>query len=174
MYRQDKKAFLAQANMEKMGSLEDTKNEVAKQREIKRIIKAEQTNELNKNLSVFLNLNIEERILREELVNKQVELQTKEKQLKKDNVVTQTKIRTLKKQEREQFIGSFARAKNLIEKQMKIGNHRREVRKVKTENKRKVQRVKNSKVDEQMALPITTKQIDGGMLLEAELSTQMS
>jgi hypothetical protein len=47
---------------------------VAKQREIKRIIKAEQANELNKNLSIFLNLNNEERILREELVNKQVEL----------------------------------------------------------------------------------------------------
>jgi hypothetical protein len=36
--------------------------------------------------------------------------------LRKDNVINQTKIRALKKQERDQFIGSFARAKNLIEK----------------------------------------------------------
>ena len=45
-----------------------------KQREIKRIIKSEQGNELTKNLSVFLNLNNEERILRQELVDKQQEL----------------------------------------------------------------------------------------------------
>ena len=47
---------------------------MAKQREIKRIIKTEQNNELTKNLSVFLNLNNEERILRQELVDKQHEL----------------------------------------------------------------------------------------------------
>jgi len=47
---------------------------VAKQREIKRIIKTEQNNEMTKNLSVFLNLNNEERILRQELVDKQHEL----------------------------------------------------------------------------------------------------
>ena len=74
MYRQEKKSFLEQSNIEKMADLDGVRNEVAKQREIKRIIKQEQNNELNKNLSVFLNLNIEERILREELVNKQVEL----------------------------------------------------------------------------------------------------
>ena len=43
---------------------------MAKQREIKRIIKTEQNNEMTKNLSVFLNLNNEERILRQELVDK--------------------------------------------------------------------------------------------------------
>ena len=74
MYRQEKKSFLDQANIEKIQMQDHVKNEVAKQREIKRIIKAEQANELNKNLSIFLNLNNEERILREELVNKQVEL----------------------------------------------------------------------------------------------------
>ena len=54
---------------------------------------------------------------------------------------------------------------------MKIGNHLRDVRKIKMDNKKKVQKVKNSKADEQMALPITTKQIDGGMLLDADVST---
>ena len=42
---------------------------------------------MTKNLSVFLNLNNEERILRQELVDKQHELQAKEKQLKIANVV---------------------------------------------------------------------------------------
>ena len=79
-----------------------------KQREIKRIIKAEQGNELTKNLSVFLNLNNEERILRQELVDKQQELTGKEKQLKIANVVHQNKVRALKREEREKFVGSFA------------------------------------------------------------------
>ena len=47
-----------------MTKVDKTKQEVAKQREIKRIIKTEQNNEMTKNLSVFLNLNNEERILR--------------------------------------------------------------------------------------------------------------
>ena len=47
-----------------MGMVDQIKLEVAKQREIKRIIKTEQNNEMTKNLSVFLNLNNEERILR--------------------------------------------------------------------------------------------------------------
>ena len=32
------------------------------------------------------------------------------------------KVHKMKKEEREKFIGSFAQAKNLIEKQMKLGN----------------------------------------------------
>jgi hypothetical protein len=44
----------------------------------------------------------------------------------------------LKREEREKFIGSFAQAKNLIERQMKIGNHIREKKKTKEENKRRV------------------------------------
>jgi hypothetical protein len=46
------------------------KNEVMKYREIKRIIKEEQENELKKNLQVFVNLNLEEKILRTELVER--------------------------------------------------------------------------------------------------------
>ena len=47
----------------------------------------------------------------------------------------------------------------------------RDMRRVRLDNKKKVQKIKNSKADEQMALPITTKQIDGGMLLDADVST---
>lgn len=50
------------------------KQEAKKAREIHKIIKEEQINELGKNLNVFLNLNNEERILRQELVDKQHEL----------------------------------------------------------------------------------------------------
>ena len=150
------------------------KQEVAKQREIKRIIKMEQNNEMTKNLSIFLNLNNEERILRQELVDKQHELEAKEKQLKIANVVHQGKVRLLKREEREKFIGSFIQAKNLIEKQMKVGNHIRSKKAIKEQNKKKVHTLKHSKVDEQMALPITTKQIDGSMLMDADVSTQRS
>ena len=57
---------------------------------------------------------------------------------------------------------------------MKIGNHIRDKKHVKDANKKKVQTVKTSKADEQMALPITTKQIDGSMLMDADISTQRS
>jgi hypothetical protein len=49
---------------------EQLKEEAKKKREIFKIIKTEQSNELQKNLNVFLNLNNEERILRQELVDK--------------------------------------------------------------------------------------------------------
>ena len=57
---------------------------------------------------------------------------------------------------------------------MKVGNHIRDKKHIKDGNKKKVQIVKNSKIEDQMALPITTKQIDGGMLLDPEVSTQRS
>lgn len=156
-YRELKKSFLSDAQKVQSDQTEMVRLEVAKQREIKRIIKSEQNNEMNKNLSVFLNLNNEERILRQELVDKQHELQAKEKQMKIANIVHQSKVRVLKREEREKFIGSFIQAKNLIEKQMKIGNHIRDKKARKETNKRKVMTIKSSKVDEQMALPITTK-----------------
>lgn len=87
---------------------------------------------------MFLNLNNEERILRQELVNKQHELIQKEKQLKIASVVQEHKTRILKREEREKFVGSFAQAKNLIERQMKIGNAIRDRKKIIIENKRKV------------------------------------
>ena len=108
MYRQDKRQFLEDSQQVRFKQTEAKRNDVNKQREIKRIIKAEQGNELTKNLSVFLNLNNEERILRQELVDKQQELTAKEKQLKIANVVHQNKVRALKREEREKFVGSFA------------------------------------------------------------------
>ena len=116
IYREQKKSFLAESAKEQVVKVDNVRQEVAKQREIKRIIKTEQNNEMTKNLSVFLNLNNEERILRQELVDKQHELQAKEKQLKKANVIHQNKVRLLKREERDKFIGSFVQAKNLIEK----------------------------------------------------------
>lgn len=74
IYREQKKSFLAESAKEQVVKVDSVRQEVAKQREIKRIIKTEQNNEMTKNLSVFLNLNNEERILRQELVDKQHEL----------------------------------------------------------------------------------------------------
>jgi hypothetical protein len=50
-------------------------------------------------LSIFLNLNKEEKALRKELVDKQMEVDFKEKYLKKVNVLQQHKNRQLKKEE---------------------------------------------------------------------------
>jgi len=50
------------------------RNEDTKYRQIKKIIKEEQQNEVKKNLQVFVNLNLEEKILRNELVDRQTEL----------------------------------------------------------------------------------------------------
>lgn len=101
---------------------DERKQDVIKQREIKKIIKNEQKAELDRNILVFLHLNKEEKGLRKELCDKQIELQYKEKYLKRVNVRHQHKVHSLKKEERDKFIGSFAQAKNLIEKQMKLGN----------------------------------------------------
>ena len=54
----------------------------------------------------------------------------------------------MKKEEREKFVGSFAQAKNLIEKQMKIGNIIRERKKVKEDNKKRVAVIKLSKKED--------------------------
>ena len=53
-------------------------------------------------------------------------------------MVHQNKVRHLKREERDKFIGSFIQAKNLIEKQMKVGNHIRDKKKMKEVNKKKV------------------------------------
>lgn len=106
--------------------LEQKREEVNKAREINKIIQTEQKGELDKNLQVFLHLNKEEKALRKELVEKQMEVDFKEKFLKKVHVVQQHKNRQLKKEETEKFIHSFMQAKNLIEKQMKIGNRIKE------------------------------------------------
>ena len=55
-----------------------------------------------------------------------MEVDFKEKYLKKMNVVQMHKQRQIKKEEQEKFINSFHQAKNLIEKQMKIGKRIKE------------------------------------------------
>jgi hypothetical protein len=107
---------------EQEDDLINLKETVAKTREIKKIIKGEQKAELDRNIQVFLHLNKEEKTLRRELCDKQLELQFKEKYLKRVNVRHQHQVLNLKREERDKFVGSFAQAKNLIEKQMKLGN----------------------------------------------------
>ena len=81
-------------------------------------------------------------------------------------------MRGLKKQERTQFVGSFAQAKNLIERQMKIGNHLKQVKKVKKDNKEKVAQIKRTKAEDQLAMPLKTKVYEAQMLFDE--STQYS
>lgn len=88
------------------------------------------------------------------------------------NVVHRHKVRHLKREEREKFVGSFAQAKNLIEKQMKMGNHIRALKKNKEENKKKVTAIKLAKAEDQMALPLKTK-VYGGFE-QSDISTQRS
>lgn len=132
-----------------------------KYREIKKIIKEEQVNELKKNLQVFVNLNLEEKILRTELMERQTELQLKEKQLRLAGVVHKQKIAKLKKEEREKFIGSFAQAKNLIDNQLKVGYHIKTQKKLKMDNKRKADHIKQSKKEDQLAVALRTKVYGG-------------
>ena len=89
---------------------------------MRKIIKQEQKVELDRNIAVFLHLNKEEKALRSELCEKQIELGFKEKYLKRVGVKHIEKMHQMKKEERDKFVGSFAQAKNLIEKQMKLGN----------------------------------------------------
>ena len=44
----------------------------------------------------------------------------------------------MKREEREKFVGSFTQAKNLIEKQMKVGNRIRDKKSMRDANKKKV------------------------------------
>eukprot|EP00347_Sterkiella_histriomuscorum_P006457 403352701 len=122
--------------------IEDKRDEVNKVREISKIIHHEQKNELQKNLTVFLTLNKEEKLLRRELVEKQMEVDFKEKYLKKMNVIQMHKQRQLKKEEQEKFINSFAQAKNLIEKQMKIGKRIKDSHNYSKANKDKIKNFK--------------------------------
>jgi len=92
---------------------------------------------------MFLNLNNEERLLRQELADKQSELAGKEKNLKRSKAIHANNIRNLKKKERQHFIGSFAQAKNLIDKQMALGMLLKERTHTKKENRKKVQAVKH-------------------------------
>jgi hypothetical protein len=102
--------------------LEDKQADVLKQHKIDQLIKSEQKAELDRNIAVFRHLNKEEKGLRRELCDKQVELQFKERYLRRVNIRQNNYKAAMKKEERDKFIGNFAQAKNLIEKQMKLGN----------------------------------------------------
>ena len=121
-FRELKAEVKVEVNKEVEAIHDEKTQDVVKQRESKKIIKAEQKAELDRNIQVFLHLNKEEKGLRKELCDKQIELQYKEKYLKRVNVRHQAKVHGMKREERDKFIGSFAQAKNLIEKQMKLGN----------------------------------------------------
>jgi hypothetical protein len=75
---------------------ETLRQETRKHKEINRIIKEEQAHEFKRNLTVFTNLNNQERLLRKELVKKQQALADKENRLKIANVVNEQKKRVLK------------------------------------------------------------------------------
>ena len=63
-----------EVSKEYLAILEERKMEVMKQRDIEKIIKIEQKQELDRNIQVFLHLNKEEKGLRKELCDKQMEL----------------------------------------------------------------------------------------------------
>lgn len=56
--------------------------------------------------------------------------------------------------EREKFVSNFSQAKNLIEKQMKIGMFIREKKHVKTENQKKVITIKDAKKEAKISEPV--------------------
>lgn len=85
-FRQLKKEVQEEITQENDMLLEEKRQEVMRQREIKKIIKSEQTGELDRNIKVFLHLNKEEKELRKELCDKQIELLYKEKFLKRVSV----------------------------------------------------------------------------------------
>lgn len=69
-FRLEKQAQQEQSIQDTLRQEADLRNEVTKYRQIKKIIKEEQQNEVKKNLQVFVNLNLEEKILRNELVDR--------------------------------------------------------------------------------------------------------
>lgn len=56
------------------------------------------------------------------------------------------KVHKMKKEERDKFIGSFAQAKNLIEKQMKLGNLIRDQKSLLSKNRKRVSSIKQDKI----------------------------
>jgi ABC-type Fe3+/spermidine/putrescine transport system ATPase subunit len=97
-------------------------------------------------------LNREEKNLRKELVEKQFEVEYKEKFLKKMQIEKSYKANQERKQEHTNFIQSFMQAKNLIEKQMKIG---RKIKDAKVQRQEKQEKV--AKIREQRDMEATSK-----------------
>lgn len=89
------------------------------------------------------------------------ELHHKEKLLKIGTVVTDAKARILKQEERTKFVGAFACAKNLIEKQMKVGQHLKNKKGIRLDNKKRVAAVQSARNSDQVAIPLKTKVYGG-------------
>lgn len=100
---------------------------------------------MERNIHVFLSLNKEEKGLRKELVEKQVEVEFKEKYLKKMNVLQHHKHRKERMEESSNFVNSFVQAKNLIEKQMKIGKKIKDQKVIKQEKQELVSKMKGQR-----------------------------
>lgn len=77
----------------------------------------------------------------------------------------------MKREERDKFIGSFAQAKNLIEKQMKLGNFIRDQKAQLKANRKQVQKVNEEKSSQNHVVAIKNKIYDNSAL---EASTQRS
>ena len=125
--------------------LEARREDANKVREISKIIQNEQKSELDKNMQIFLHLNREERNLRKELVEKQQEVEFKEKYYRKVLIQEQHKVVQEKREEKLNFINPFMQAKNLIEKQMKIGRKIKEAKMQREIKREKVARVKEER-----------------------------
>jgi hypothetical protein len=108
---------------------------------------------------VFLSLNREERHLRRELVEKQGEVELKEKCLRKMQVQEQHKKLQELKEEKNSFINSFMQAKNLIEKQMKIGRKIKEVKLSKQAKREQVERMREMRDYEASRERVTVKSV---------------
>lgn len=113
-------------------------------------------------------------MLRLELVEKQQDLNHKEKLLKIGRVVNDAKKHALKKEERTKFIGSFAQAKNLIEKQMKIGQHLKHQKRMRTDCRKKVNAVVHARTNDQYAVPVKAKLFGGFETPDHDASTALS
>lgn len=77
----------------------------------------------------------------------------------------------MKREERDKFIGNFAQAKNLIEKQMKLGNFIRDQKAALKANRKKVAKVNEEKSSHNHVVAIKNKLYDNPTL---DTSTEQS
>lgn len=173
-FKQEKSLLKQTHNEEERFQLEEKREEVNKLREITKIIETEQKTELERNLQVFLALNKEERNLRKELVDKQFEVDYKEKYLKKMVVAQHHKHRRDKKEEAQSFVCGFMQAKNLIEKQMKIGKKIKDLKVMRQEKVDLVQRQKESLSRQGEMQAVKTVLFDSNLIAESKPRRNLS
>ena len=112
----------------------DLSMRVRKAREIKTIMKREQTEEKERNLRILTFLNKKEKYKNREIKTQQI-AQRKNKNFINKSMVQRSIHRNLVKKEQRNFINNFTQAKNIIEKQMFKGKLIKERRNVENENK---------------------------------------